>query len=183
MKTRTALALVALAAAATACTPTATRQVTAPAAAPVAHASSPPKSPVAHVGATLQLAGASGSMMGVTLTQVIDPAQGASQFDTPDGGKRFVATVFTLRDTGTSAVSGDANGDASVIGTDTQSYSPDFDSVAECTNFNNGSFALGAGESVSGCVVFQLPTGVNVAKVQWAPSEGVASDFGQWLVP
>ena len=32
--------------------------------------------------------------MSVTLTQVIDPAQGADQFTTPDNGNRFVGAVF-----------------------------------------------------------------------------------------
>lgn len=138
---------------------------------------------VAHTGATLALKAADGQTASVTLTKVIDPASGADQFTTPDPGKRFVATVFTITNTSHQAVQGDANNDVSVIGSDNQSYSPDFSDVAECTNFNSGSFNLGAGESVSGCVVFQVPTAVTVAKVQFTPSAGFASDFGEWLNP
>ena len=34
--------------------------------------------------------------MTVTLTKMIDPAQGADQFSTPNNGYRFVGAVFTL---------------------------------------------------------------------------------------
>ena len=70
-----------------------------------------------------------------------------------------------------------------VIAPDGQSYSPDFDNVSECTNFNDGSFALGPAEQVNGCVVFVIPQGVTVAKVQWTPDSGFGSSFGEWLVP
>jgi ABC-type Fe3+-hydroxamate transport system substrate-binding protein len=132
----------------------------------------------AHVGATLTLTDEQ-----VTLTKVIDPATGADQYTVPDTGKRFVATVFTIKNTASQAGQGDANSNTSVIGSDNQGYSPDFSNVSECTNFNDGSFELGPGESVSGCVVFQLPTGVTVAKVQWSPSSGFSGDFAEWLVP
>jgi len=136
--------------------------------------------PVAHIGATLTLD--SGNEQ-VTLSSVIDPAQGADQFTTPDAGKRFVATVFTIKDIGTQSGTGDANSNAAVIGSDNQTYSFDVSNVSECTNFNEGEFQLGPGESASGCVVFQLPTAIKVAKVQWSPQGGFASDFGEWLVP
>jgi hypothetical protein len=145
-------------------------------------ASTAPTKSVAHVGATLSLS-AGGASEQVTLLQVIDPAQGADQFNTPDPGKRFVATVFRITNTGTAAGQGDADNDAAVIGSDGQSYTADLDTVGECTDFDDGSFSLGPGESVTGCVVFQLPTGTTVARVQWTPASGFASVFGEWLVP
>ena len=158
-----------------------------------APATTPPTSPPttaagkAHVGATLSLAGSGGDQADVTLSQVIAPATGADGPPTDDNGNpttaSYVATVFTVKNTGSQALQGDANSDVSVIGSDGQSYSPDFDNVNECTNFNDGSFALGAGESVNGCVVFVIPAGVTVAKVQWTPDSGFGSSFGEWLVP
>ena len=63
--------------------------------------------------------------MTVTLTKVIDPAQGADQYTTPNNGFRFVGAVFTL-----SGVSGtfsdDANTDATLVGSNGQSYTADF---------------------------------------------------------
>ncbi len=117
----------------------------------------------------------------VQLTQILDPAQPATPtFTTPKTGDRYVATVFTITDTGTQQVSDDANSDASIIGSDNQSYSPIFSNVAGCTNFNNGEYQLTPGESVSGCVVFEVPATVTVARVQWSPTSGFSSNFVQW---
>ena len=55
--------------------------------------------------------------------------------------------------------------------------------MENCSGFSHGSFALGAGESVNGCVVFVIPAGVTVAKVQWTPDSGFGTSFGEWLVP
>ncbi|MDA8391321.1 MAG: hypothetical protein M0Z87_00685 [Actinomycetota bacterium] len=114
--------------------------------------------------------------------QVIDPAQGADQYTTPNPGDRFVATLFSIT-AGAQAVSGDANLNASAIGSNGQSYTADFNSVSECTNFNGGDYQIVAHQTETGCVVFQVPTGTSVAKVQWAPSGGFSNSFGQWLVP
>jgi hypothetical protein len=137
----------------------------------------------AHTGAMLTLTGEGGAKATVQLTQVIDPAQGADQFTTPDAGKRFVATVFKITNTSGSALTGDANNDVSVVGSDNQTYTADFDNVSECTNFASGQYQLAAGESTTGCVVFQVPTGAAVAKVKYSPSSGFANDFGEWLNP
>lgn len=151
---------------------------------PAAAASSTPRAsapPVAHVGSLIDVGGSHG--LGITLTQVIDPAQGADQFTTPDPGKRFVAVDLSIKNNGHSTYSDDANNDTSLIGSDNQSYTPDFDSVSECTNFDNGQITLAAGESVTGCVVFQLPTGVTTAKVQYTPDSGFSGSTGEWQVP
>ena len=79
--------------------------------------------------------------MTVTLTKAIDPAQGADQYTTPNNGFRFVGAVFTL-----SGVSGtfsdDANSDATLVGSNGQSYTADFRSIAGVTNFNSGLYNL-----------------------------------------
>jgi hypothetical protein len=109
---------------------------------------------------------ASGDVMNVTLTGVTDPATGADIYTTPDNGNRFVAAKFSL--TGTSGTSSDdANSDAVVIGSDGQTYSPDYSDVRGCTNFNEGEYSVGPGHTSVGCVVFQIPNGVKVAQVQW----------------
>ena len=139
--------------------------------------------PVAHVGATLPLNGASGAAADVTLTQVIDPATPASQVITPDAGKRYVATLIKIEDTGTSSIQGDANNDSSLIGSDGQTYTPDFGAVSECTNFNGGNYQLGVGESAVGCVIYQVPTSVIPAKYQFSPNSGFSGTFGEWIIP
>jgi hypothetical protein len=136
--------------------------------------------PVAHTGATLSLDSGAET---VTLVRVIDQAHGANDAFTPDPGKRFVAAAFTIKNAGAQAGSGDANNNASVIGSDNQTYTAAFDQVSECTDFQDGQFQLGAGESVTGCVVFLVPNGISVMKVKWSPNSGFASDFGEWVNP
>ena len=138
---------------------------------------------VPHTGTTQSVTDLSGAQYSVTLTRVIDPATGLS-LSIPDPGTRFVATVFTLTDTGTYALHDDVYGDVTLVGSDGQDYPVGITTnVSDCTNFSNGLFRLGLGESVSGCVAFQLPTGVTAAKVQWTPSDGIASDTAEWLNP
>jgi hypothetical protein len=121
------------------------------------------------VGTVYQVTDNSGNKMTVTLTQVIDPAQGADQYTTPDNGKRFVGAVFTLKGI-SGTFSDDANSDAVVVGANGQSYTPDFSSIAGVTNFNHGEFNLTPGTTSIGAVTFQVPDGVKVASVQWSGS-------------
>jgi len=135
----------------------------------------------AHVGATENIGGSKG--YAVTLQQVIDPAAGSDQYTTPDAGKRFVAVEMKIVNNGTAAVNDDANNDVTIIGSNNQTYTDDYNNVSECTDFNNGSFTLSAGESTTGCVNFQIPDGVTVSKVQLTPSSGFSGNTGEWLVP
>lgn len=111
----------------------------------------------------------SNNVMSVKLTQIIDPAKGANEFETPDNGKRFVGAKFKL--TGTSgSFNDDANSDATLVGSDGQSYTADFDDIAGCTNFNGGDFTVTPHQTSVGCVVFEVPDSVHVRSVQWNSS-------------
>ncbi|HUZ70393.1 MAG TPA: DUF4352 domain-containing protein [Candidatus Saccharimonadales bacterium] len=113
------------------------------------------------------------NIMTVTLTAVQDPAKSTSVYLQPDNGKRFVAAKFTI--VGTSGTfADDANNDASVVGSDSQTYTADFDPVRGCTNFNSGEFSVASGQTSVGCVVFQIPNGVKVAQVEWGAAFGAA---------
>jgi hypothetical protein len=134
------------------------------------------------VGTVYTVTGQSGDKMTVTLTKVIDPAQGADQFTTPDNGNRFVGAVFTI--TGTSGtLSDDANNDATLIGANGQTYSADFDSIAGYTNFNSGVYNVSAGENSVGAVTFQVPLTVKVTKIEWSANGGFGGAPAEWLVP
>jgi hypothetical protein len=109
--------------------------------------------------------------MSVKLTHVIDPAKGANEFDTPDNGKRFVGAKFKIRGV-SGSFSDDANSEAVVVGSNGQSYQPDFSDIAGCTNFNDGEFDVTPGTSSIGCVVFQVPERIKVASIQWGGSFG-----------
>jgi len=142
---------------------------------------------VAHVGATLNLTGQTGAALAITLTNIVNPATGTDGPPTDDSGNpngsTYVAAMLTIQNTGNDARSDDVNNDAALIGSNNQTYTPDFHSVTGCTNFDNGTYHLGPSESASGCVVFVMPPGVTPTKLKYTPSSGFASDFGEWLIP
>ena len=139
--------------------------------------------PVAHVGSVVKVSDGT-QAASVTLVKVIDPATGADQYTTPNTGDRFVGVEISINSTN-GTVTGDANSDLLVIGSDNQTYTADFDSIAGCTNFNNGEFTVTPGDTNTGCVTYQIPTGVTVSKVQFIPGGGMLPGVtaGQWLVP
>lgn len=109
--------------------------------------------------------------MEVTLTQIIDPAKPANEFGTPDNGNRFVGAKFSIKGI-SGEFSDDANTDAVLIGSDGQTYQPDFNDIAGCTNFNAGSYSVSPGQTTIGCVVFQVPERVQVQSIQWGGGFG-----------
>lgn len=107
----------------------------------------------------------------VSADTVLDPARGADEFNTPDAGNRFVGVKFTITGTGGYAHD-DSNNDAVIMGSDGQTYTPDFSTLAAGTNFNGGDFGVTDNRTVTGWVAFQVPKGVSVDSVQWQPGSG-----------
>jgi hypothetical protein len=136
----------------------------------------------AGLGSYFDIQDSSGDTYRVTLVKIIDPAQGADQFTTPDNGKRLVGAVFTIKALSGSPKDEDANSDAALVGSDGQTYTPDIGDIAGYTNFSDGEINVAQGESSTGSVTFQVPTGVKVSKVQWSASSGFGSTV-QWNVP
>lgn len=141
----------------------------------VGRGSTPAKS--AHVGSTLTIPG-----MSLMLQRVIDPAQGVD-YETPNSGDRFVGVEMMLTNTGRAAIQDDANNNVSLVGSDGQTYISDVDAIAECTDFNSGTYTLAPGESSTGCVTFQVPDGVTVKKVEFTSLSGLGSNSAEWQVP
>jgi hypothetical protein len=138
----------------------------------------------ARLGSYFDVQDSSGDAYEVALTKIIDPAQAADQLTTPDNGKRFVGAVFTIK-----AISGygpqqeDADADAALVGSDGHTYLSDSIPIAGYTDFAVGEIHAAQGDSSTGAVTFQLPTGVKVSKVQWSTysSFGVRSTV-RWNV-
>jgi hypothetical protein len=111
----------------------------------------------------------------VTLVKIIDPAQGATSFDTPANGKHFVGAVFMIKALQGSPQNEDADTDAALVGSDGQTYTADFSSIAGYTDFNYGAIKVQQGDSATGAVTFQVPNGVTITKVQWTPGGGIGN--------
>ena len=146
-------------------------------------APSPSSSLSGPVGKAYDVNGFAGQMS-VILTKVIDPAPGAGQATAPASGCRFVGAVFTI--TGISGTfSANANKNATLIGSNGQTYTADSHSIAGYTNFSNGEHTVSAGGRSVGAVTFQVPLTVKVAKIEWssnrlrAPAEWL---MGPWAV-
>ena len=132
------------------------------------------QAPPGKLGSSFDLQDGSGDTYRVTLVKVIDPAQGATQFDSPDNGKRFVGLVFRIKAVTGSPQNEDANNDAVLFGGSGQEYSADFSDIAGYTNFDSGTIHVAQGDTVTGAVTFQVPSGITVSKAQW----GALSGFG-----
>lgn len=128
------------------------------------------------------VADSNGNKISVILTKVIDPAEGADQFTTPDSGNRFVGAVFAIAGI-SGTFSDDANSDATLIASNGQTYSADFDSIAGYTNFDAGQYTVSAGENSVGAVTFQVPLAVTVSKIEWSANDGFGGTPAEWLVP
>jgi hypothetical protein len=139
-------------------------------------------SSTAKVGSTITLGGnGSGEKMDVTVTRVISHAQPADEFSTPDPGKRFYAVQFRLADTGTAAYSDSPSNGASAVDAAGQSYQATIGDVAGCESFP-GTENIAAGDKGLGCVVFEVPKGAKITKVQFTLNSGFGPDTGQWDV-
>ncbi|MFI5035329.1 MAG: DUF4352 domain-containing protein [Acidimicrobiales bacterium] len=139
--------------------------------------------PLPNSSSTISFKDLSGSPYKVTVAALIDPAQAADQFTTPDPGKRFIGVKIRILNVGSNQITDDANLNATLVGSNGQTYSADFDSIAGCTNFNSGQYQLNPGQSATGCVVFQVPKAVSITDVEWSPDGGLGGgNFGDWTV-
>jgi hypothetical protein len=113
----------------------------------------------------------------VTLVKVDQRAGLGAYQSLVNPADHMVAARFTI--TGVSGqVSDDSNSDANVIGSDTTEYESSYLSVTDGPNFNAGEFEVSPGQTVSGWVSFELPSGVTAASVDWQPGlEGGAATW------
>jgi hypothetical protein len=131
-----------------------------------------------HLGHALTLTTGTASVT-IRLTRIVDPATGDFS---PTNGDRYLAAEFTVSDPSTKPLAPlwgfeDAT---TFVGSDGQTYAADqLDTVSECTSFHNGPVQIVSGQSVTECVVLQMPTGVSVREVQFIDG----NERGIWSNP
>lgn len=114
--------------------------------------------------------------------ETVDQHAGLGPYQTLNNNADHMAAVkFTITGV-TGQVSDDADSDAVAIGSDTTEYQPSFTTVTDGGDFNDGSFAVGPGETVSGWVSFEVPPGKTIASVQWSPSSSFSGTHATWTV-
>jgi len=136
---------------------------------------------VAHTGDTLTLQNPSGRHFDITLTQIVDPAQGVGK-TVPKTGKRFVAVVFQLGNSQGPSFTVNSNLDADLVGSNGQTYLPSHVSLRQCEK-DTIQFQLSSGQTANSCVAFQVKKSITATKVQFYPAAASANDYGEWLVP
>ena len=141
-----------------------------------ASTSAKPSAPAkaATVGDYFDVKDSSGNTYRVTLDKLIDPAQGANQFTTPSNGKRFVGAVFTVTAVSGSPKNQNANNNASVVGANGQTYTPDFSPIAGYTDFKPRGDHRGARPVCDRRRDLPGAGGVTVTRVLW----GAVGGFG-----
>lgn len=121
-----------------------------------------------------------GDVLSVSAAQIVDPATAASGSGLPDAGYRFVAVELNLANQSTTnTIEGNANYSTTAIGSDGQTYTADYGTVSECTNFTYGDFELPPSNSATGCVVFELPTDVTIETIHFSLASGYL-DTAAW---
>jgi hypothetical protein len=197
--TRTAFAIGGIAATAAALTACGTPSVTRPATPPAAPASNaaftpPPAAPATPaappapvttgpLGTTFVVTSTdeTGNPVSyrVTLVKVDQRAALGPYETTQNPADHMAAARFTITGV-TGQSSDDADSDANAIGTDTTEYQASFTEIADGPNFNSGEFEAGPGQTVSGWVPFEIPSGQRVASVQW--SAGFDGPAATWTL-
>jgi hypothetical protein len=118
----------------------------------------------------------------VTLDRVIQHAAPDNSFDTAPAGDHLAAAEFTIKGL-VGDDQDDANNNASVIGTNSQTYNTGIEGVAAGTNFSNGQYNTSPGSVSIGWVSFEVKDGVHVASVQWSPDSGMSGETpATWTV-
>jgi hypothetical protein len=108
---------------------------------------------------------------------VRDPVSGENEFEAPKTGSRFIAVALSLTDHGSASIESDADVDATVIGSNDQAYMAVFDETPGCTNFNSGDYSLLRGGDETGCVLYELPEGVDVQAVRFGLNLNVEAEW------
>ncbi len=142
-----------------------------------------PKPKAPGIGSTLVVLNQDKQYEAVQLQAVTDPAQSGDGFSTPDAGKRYVGVTISIHNRSKGTDTGDANNNLTLVGSNNQVYQPDFTTLSGCTNFASGEYTLTSGTTEVGCVAYQVPTGIKVAKVQYNPNSGFSTNEATWTLP
>ncbi|MER7707030.1 DUF4352 domain-containing protein [Kitasatospora sp. NPDC097605] len=137
----------------------------------------------AKVGDTIALKGTleKGNTADVTALKVVDPAESTNEYLTAAAGKHYVAVQFQIKATGSKAYSEMPSSSAKVIDDQGQAYGPTFADTKAGPSFQTPT-NIAAGDTGKGFVVFEVPNGTKLDKVQFSLDNGFADQVGQWKI-
>ncbi|MFD9064454.1 DUF4352 domain-containing protein [Kitasatospora purpeofusca] len=120
-----------------------------------------------------------GNTADVTALKVVDPAQSTNEYLTAADGKHYVAVQFQIKPTGAKAYSEAPWSAAKVIDDQGQAYGPTLADTKAGPSFQTPT-NIASGETGKGFVVFEVPNGTKLDKVQFSLDNGFADQVGQW---
>ena len=130
------------------------------------------------VGQSVKYDDGQGDTATVTLVRVIDPAQSSNQFETPEPGYRYVAAEFKIVNTG-KAFEPEPTSDTTAFDSAAHSYNTWYSDIAGCPSFASN-LTLNPGDVADGCVMFQVPSGAQISKIEYVEQEGGGA--GTWTL-
>lgn len=97
-------------------------------------------------------------------------------------GSRLVGVTLRVKNNSASTDTNDADTNTSIVGTNKQVYSPTFTSLAGCTDFNNGTYALAPAATEVGCVAFAVPSTVRIVQVKYSADSLLSVSVATWTL-
>lgn len=119
------------------------------------------------LGSALAVSDSNGTQLEVTLTKIIDPADGASQYSNPASGKHFVGVELHVQNTAAGTYQNNANNETTITVSGGKTLHADYNPIAGCGNFDNGQIKLKSHAASTGCVTFQVPASQKVIQVSY----------------
>jgi hypothetical protein len=120
--------------------------------------------------------------MSVTPTQVVAPAQPASEFDQPPAGHNLVAVQFQLTNVGSAQYEDSPYNSATLIDAQGQRYTPTIVTGITAGPMFPGSVKIAPGGMALGFLAFETPAGTQISAVQFTLDSGFGPDTGEWTV-
>lgn len=137
--------------------------------------------PTAAVGDTLTLEGMDdGAQADVTLVRIVDPAQPESEYFKAQKG-RFVAVQVKITNTGSVTYEDSPDNGAELVDDQSQRFDAEPYRIADC-QYIGSSVKIAPGDSVLGCMTFDLPVASKLARFQFTLDSGFADTTGKWLL-
>ena len=143
----------------------------------------PTSTTTASFDSAITLAGiSSGEQMTITPVRVINSATASDPLFGPAAGERYYTVQFHFDNTGRVPYSPTPDLEAAVIDTAGKAYSGDtFVTVTGCPLLSD-SARIAPGASVTGCVVFDVPSAATIREITYTLDTGLGPLTGRWTV-
>jgi hypothetical protein len=118
----------------------------------------------------------------VTVVKVVPSASSSEAGFSPDSGDQWVAVEFCIKNLASAPYVDSPNESVAAVDAAGQSVPAQDDAPTTVGPAFADALALTKGESSTGVITFQVPTGDKIITVQFTPEDGTGTDVGKWTV-